>query len=262
MAFVFPRPSFSELTSHYDDYGRDYYSNPKVIDYFFSSHKVERELRYLLRVAPKGRLLDVGCSMGSFVEAATKHGYQASGIDICSPAIQIGKARGLPVTCADLFSYNEVGKFDVITMWATLEHVPNPNDFMVRIREMLQPNGIFIASVPNFGSLTIHITGSKNCYICRDHLNYWTAKGFENYFRQQGFVPEGLTTFGFDPITIIRDLRGRTGPVQGTKMASEQSISHKLKSHFLVRLGLRSAEAILDIFHAGDAVMLAGRKAG
>jgi len=260
LVFVHPRPSIAELSSHYDEYGHEYYSDPRIIECFFAPHKVERELRFFLRVAPRGRMLDVGCSMGAFVKAAIQQGYQACGIDICAPAIRIGQARGLPIMCADLFSYDAGSRFDVITMWATMEHVPNPNDFMARIREMLRPNGVFIASVPNFASLTVRIVGSKNSYICRDHLNYWTARGFENYFRHQGFIPTGMTTFGFDPITIFRDLRGRNGPVQCTQMASEQSTSHRLKSHFPVRLALRSTEAVLDLLHAGDAVVVAGRR--
>lgn len=257
--FIFPRPSLSELDEHYDQYGHDYYTNPRTIDYFFAPHKVEREVRFLLQVAPKGRLLDVGCSMGAFVKAALEQGFEATGIDICEPATEVGRAKGLPIACAELFSFEPGTPFDVITMWATLEHVPDPNAFLQRIHQLLRPGGIFIASVPNFSGLAQRILGPKDRYVCRDHLNYWTAGALIRYFARSGFEPISWVTFAFNPLTLLGDLRSRKNQIECREVIQIQTTVHMLKNSPLLHLH-RFAERFLNLFRAGDVIAVAGRK--
>lgn len=257
--FIWPRPAAGQLNVRYEEYGHQYYSNPRIVECFFSAHKVERELKFITRVAPKGVLLDVGCSMGAFVKAALDHGYEALGIDICQPAIALGQSRSLPLRCVDLLSYDPGMKFDVITMWATLEHLDSPNDYVARIYQLLRPGGIFIASVPNYSSLTQRILGIKDRYVGADHLNYWTGRGFIRYLSKHGFTPIAMMTYGFNPIAIIKDLLRGDEALNCQDMIGEQGTSHRWKSSPLI-YAHRAMEWILNLFHAGDVVALAGRK--
>src|SRR5437667_421290 len=79
---VFPWPDDRTLQNHYDDYGRRYYSLDGLQDFLLSSKHYYRELALLLRRTKPGTLLDVGCSVGGFVQAAGELGYRAEGIEV------------------------------------------------------------------------------------------------------------------------------------------------------------------------------------
>ena len=69
-----------------------------------------------------GKLLDVGCSIGTLVAEANILGFTASGVDLDSNAIEIGIQLGRPVSHKDLNSFPD-SSFDVIVLQHTLEHV-------------------------------------------------------------------------------------------------------------------------------------------
>ena len=50
-------------------------------------------------------------------------------------------------------------KFDVITMWHVLEHVPDYNQYLNEINERLNVNGILVIAVPNFKSFDAEFYG-------------------------------------------------------------------------------------------------------
>ena len=52
-----------------------------------------RQLRLLASHLPQGRVLDVGCATGLFMEAAQEQGYAVNGLDISAFAVQIARAK-------------------------------------------------------------------------------------------------------------------------------------------------------------------------
>jgi SAM-dependent methyltransferase len=51
--------------------------------------------------------------------------------------------------------------FDVITMWHSLEHVPDPKRVLTEARRLLAPKGKLIIAVPNIDSLAFRIFGQS-----------------------------------------------------------------------------------------------------
>jgi hypothetical protein len=49
-------------------------------DYLISEVRYQRGIALLEQTASPGRLLDVGCSVGWFVKAASERGYSAAGL--------------------------------------------------------------------------------------------------------------------------------------------------------------------------------------
>ncbi len=256
--FVYPRPDDRTLRDHYDDYGLRYYSTPGLKDFLLSANHYQREISLLVQTTTSGSLLDVGCSVGGFVRAAGECGYEAEGIDISPSSVSVGQEAGLNLQAGDCLSAAFPAKFDVITMWATLEHLSDPNRYVQCAREWLRPGGMLLASVPNFGGITNHLIGTKDRYVGVDHLNYWTARGFALYLQRFGFEIQRMVTCGFNPLTLYRDWRNPGMPVECEQMAVEQQQSASLRSTW-IRHAHHVVEKLLNVGLLGDQVAVAAR---
>ena len=255
--FVFPCPDDKALQKHYDDYGQQYYSLDGLKDFPLSPKHCRREIALLLRATRAGSLLDVGCSVGGFVKAAGELGYAAEGIDISPSSVAVGQKVGLKIRAGDFLSADFPAKFDVITLWATLEHLPEPSRYVRRARVLLRPGGVLLAWVPNFSGITQRLIGTKDRYVGIDHVNYWTARGFAAYLSRFGFEILETVTFGFNPITRMNDWMNRKQPFDCKDMAADQMRSAAFKETWIARAH-SAAEKLLNVGLLGDTVAVAG----
>ncbi|HKV63635.1 MAG TPA: class I SAM-dependent methyltransferase [Candidatus Acidoferrum sp.] len=261
LTFIWPRPDDAALVDLYEDYGRRYYSSEGVKRYLLSANHYHREIELLSRTSQAGTLLDVGCSIGGFVKAAGELGYEAQGIDISGVSVAVGQSAGLKIQSGDFLRTAFADSFDVITMWATLEHLPEPSRYVQRALKMLRPGGVFLASVPNYAGITQRLIGRKDRYVGSDHLNYWTARGFASYLQKFNLQILETLTFGFNPLTLVRDAMDRGQSCGCEQMASEQTNAASWKSGWIGK-GHRVAERVLNFGLLGDSVAVAGRLRG
>ena len=115
----------------------------------------QRERRDIVtQFAEGGRLLDVGCGNGYFLEAARRAGFEVAGLDLSEWATRyVREVFGVNVaTCDALDADFPPGCFDVVTLWHNLEHARDPVAVLRRVAEWLAPDGTVILRVPNFFS--------------------------------------------------------------------------------------------------------------
>lgn len=101
-----------------------------------------------------GRLLDVGCSSGFFLETALESGFDAFGIEFSKEAIAQAKPEiQKRITCADVNEWVREKKqtFDVIVAFDLIEHTQDPLLFLQNLKKMLSPNGWIVISTPDIG---------------------------------------------------------------------------------------------------------------
>ncbi len=259
VTFIYPRPQEEELRERYADYGERYYSRDGIKEYLLSPAKYLREIELLRQTTQIGRLLDVGCSVGGFVKAARELGYEAEGIDVSESSVRVGRAMGLPLRAGNFLQEEIQQRCGVVSMWATLEHLPNPNVFVRRARELLHPGGVLLASVPNYSGITQRLIGAKDRYVGGDHLNYWTASGFPEYLRRMGFEVVTARTFAFNPILLWQDWRHPDRSMECEDIAETQEFTAALKTSPLSYLH-RFGERVLDLCALGDVVAVAALK--
>lgn len=115
------------------------------------------------RVAPPGKLLDVGCGNGEFLAIARDAGYVVDGIDVSASAKQLCGRRGISVRVGDVrapsqFSADE--RFDIITFWDVIEHLPDPHGFLARARELLRPGGYVLVKTPRTSLASVRLSAA------------------------------------------------------------------------------------------------------
>jgi SAM-dependent methyltransferase len=109
---------------------------------------------FLARFRTEGSVLDVGCGLGFFLRALDskrwdRHGLEPMPVPYREAARALGSNR---MHNADLISAKlPPGKFDAITFWDSLEHLPNPRAILQEAGRLLRPGGIILIGLPNFG---------------------------------------------------------------------------------------------------------------
>jgi 2-polyprenyl-3-methyl-5-hydroxy-6-metoxy-1,4-benzoquinol methylase len=140
----------------------------------------ERRLREITPYKAGGRLLDVGCGTGIFLDVARRAGWSASGLDASPYAVSAISARagglGERIRIGTLESVDyEPGSFDVVTMFDFFEHVYRPIDFARRVARVLAPGGIAVVATPNYDSWLRRLLGRRTVsFKIPEHVAYYT----------------------------------------------------------------------------------------
>lgn len=135
------------------------------------------------RFAPqRGRLLDVGCSLGYMLEEAEKTGWEAHGVELSEDAVAKARARGVKnIMVKDLadLDYPE-GYFDLIVMTHVLEHLDDPFGYLGKMARWLKKGGIMYVSVPNFSSHSAKRDGKDwTTLVPGEHISQFTVRALK-----------------------------------------------------------------------------------
>jgi len=134
-------------------------------------------VRELPPIAP-GRMLEVGCSSGAYMELARSAGWHVEGIEFSDEAADVARSKGFNVQSGSLEHAKAPDQvFDVITAWMVLEHLHEPIGVLKKIREWVRPEGYLVASIPNTESLA-KLLFREYCYDLHlpNHLFHFSPK--------------------------------------------------------------------------------------
>jgi 2-polyprenyl-3-methyl-5-hydroxy-6-metoxy-1,4-benzoquinol methylase len=160
-----------------------------------------RYLDVLERTVPGGRLLDVGCAAGLFLDVARRRGWEVQGVEISEHAASVARERrGVDVIVGDVkdVSLPEQG-FDVVSMLDVLEHIIEPGTLLDRVRTLIRPGGALMLVLPNdrnlttmaamaayrmsFGAVSYPASRVHQIY----HVTYFTPATITQLLEQHGF---------------------------------------------------------------------------
>lgn len=115
---------------------------------------LDSETRCLMRYGRAGRVLDIGCGNGDFLELAQALGWQADGIDPDPKAVDVAVSRGLPAVQGNIDCLNQKnGQYDAITLSHVIEHVHDPGALLSSCHRLLKPDGFLWLETPNLESI-------------------------------------------------------------------------------------------------------------
>lgn len=117
-----------------------------------------RRRLWALRLLPprwprQGRLLDVGCAAGFFLAEARAH-YEVQGVELSAWSSAYARDQlGLPVITGTLEQAAlPAARFDIVTLWDVIEHVPQPVPVLAEAARLLAPGGRIVLTTGDWGS--------------------------------------------------------------------------------------------------------------
>ena len=106
----------------------------------------------------KTAVLDIGSGMGTFLFAAKPIYKEAVGLDVSRQmASFVEKHLGVKVYVQQFEEFTYPTKFSLIHMSHVIEHVPDPNLWLRKAKDMLEEDGILVINVPNKFSFSFRL---------------------------------------------------------------------------------------------------------
>ncbi len=162
----------------------------------------------------KGRLLDVGCGIGTFLRLAREQSWESHGVEPSKSGSAFAQETyKLDVKCGEVFDANfPTAHFDAITLYHVLEHILELNPLLSELRRVLKPQtGTLVIEVPNGEGLQSRLQKADWPYVHpHDHLYYFSARS----------LPKLLRKHGFQDITLGKPKR--VSPIAGVSFALRQ----------------------------------------
>ena len=157
------------------------------------------------RLAPRGRVLDVGAGDGTLVDALRRRGRSALGLERDSRHESVREGS---VSDVD-------GEWSAIVFWHSLEHMPEPGLDIERAIARLGPRGMLFVAVPNTDSLQALAFGNRWLHLdLPRHLVHLPAAALIRRIESLGLEPTRVSHWRGGQV-IFGWLHGLVGMMPG-----------------------------------------------
>ncbi len=207
MLITSPKPNDDVLGKYYES--KDYISHTDAKRSLFEklyhvvkSYSLRKKVKLISRLNKgSGELLDIGAGTGDFLVEAKKRGWNIFGTEPNSQAKKLAEQKEIRLASETSDYQNQ--KFDVITMWHVLEHIPNLKNQIIELRRLLKPNGHLIIAVPNFKSYDAKYYKSFwAAYDVPRHLWHFSKNSIQKLFSEKDIKLEMTLPMKFDSFYV------------------------------------------------------------
>lgn len=154
--------------------------------YTVKRYNLKRKLSLIASYTSDKRLLDVGAGTGDFLAMAKKNGWKVTGVEPNELARLKAGEKGIQLL-EGLDAVPTGLKFEVITLWHVLEHIPDLEAQISKLVGLLTENGVLVVAVPNFKSYDAkHYKEYWAAYDVPRHLWHFSKKSIQGIFAKQG----------------------------------------------------------------------------
>ena len=204
LVYLNPRPTIEEMARYYPSDYHPYSSlndHPSVLVRLDHRYGVNKRCRAVIaRSKVKGgRVLDIGCSTGGFLDAMRQRGeWEPYGVEINAEAANHARERlGLNVFAGALTDAHYPDSFfDIVTLWNVLEHLHQPQAALIEIARIIRPGGLLTISLPNPDCIEARIFGRYWAGLdAPRHLYIFSRRTLERVLASTGFEMEEVTSF-------------------------------------------------------------------
>lgn len=164
-----------------------------------------------IRTFAKGKgnfsLLEIGTGSGFFMTFLESEFPKAElvGLEYDPRLVELTKTKvenaKIVQGNAEEFNFDNK-KFDIIVSFQVIEHLYNPEAMLNSVEKHLKPDGIFIFTTPNLGSLGVKIMKDKWHGYREDHVSLKNCDDWQSITEKNGFsaIYIGSTFFSGFPI--------------------------------------------------------------
>lgn len=220
-----PPPAPEEVEALYA--GDEYFANPHYgpseggrylgyKDYLSDRAHIEEKFRAVLehveRIAPRGRLLDVGAGPGLLVALAGERGWVARGLELNPWAAEYARSQlGADVSVGRLEQAQlPDASFEAVTMLDLIEHLADPGATLAEAARVTAPGGALALLTPDAGSVVSRAMGRRwpEAQRAPEHMVLFSVRGLSTLLRRHGWAPAGWHSVGktSSPPTLLADV--------------------------------------------------------
>lgn len=215
MLITDPRPR--ELDRYYqsNSYISHTDANTTLIDKMYQTIKKRNlvsKLKLVKEFATENKkVLDIGAGTGDFLLTARQQQFSATGVEPNVAARKRASEKGVALF-PDMASLPKE-KYQVITLWHVLEHLPDLDEQILKLKSVLEEDGVIIVAVPNFKSYDAeHYKKFWAAYDVPRHLWHFSKTAIQKLFAKHGMKVIKIKPMIFDTFYVaILSERYKTG---------------------------------------------------
>lgn len=179
-------------------YGREYYEGGAkdghcAYEHYGASEQIlktefSRILRRLRKQVGAGRLLEIGCAYGFFLQVAARW-FEVVGVELSEYAAQEAQARGFNIHVGDVLDARlPSNSFDAVVLFDTIEHVRQPRAVLEEVYRVLSPGGVVLITTGDIGSLHARLLGANwRLMTPPQHLFFFARNTMQRLLSSIGF---------------------------------------------------------------------------
>jgi 2-polyprenyl-3-methyl-5-hydroxy-6-metoxy-1,4-benzoquinol methylase len=165
---------------------------------------------------PNHRILEIGCGIGSIVSELNGQGYDITGTDISSRAIEYGlKKYGdikLQAQPAEELKFEDQ-TFDVVLSFDLFEHIAKVDSHISEVSRVLKGDGLYLLQTPNkYSNVIFETLYHKTLKWRRVHPSLHTPSQLKRRFAKHGFKTQFVKMNPINEFTLNK-LRKKFGPI-------------------------------------------------
>lgn len=213
--FTNPRPFEATLGEYYKSEEYISHSDTKKglinqLYHLVRKYTLIKKLQLVMRIAgrpssiaPKS-LLDIGCGTGAFLDVCNRAGFNCLGLEPDAAARKFAISNyHLDVKEDLMLNTPEAGSFDIITLWHVMEHLPQLNEKIDKIKQLLKHDGRVIVAVPNCSSFdATYYNKFWAAYDVPRHLYHFTPADVNRLFDRHNMKVLKVLPMPFDSFYV------------------------------------------------------------
>ena len=201
------RPQPDDLASYYESevYISHTDSNSSFVDKMYQlvkKYSLSKKVDLINRFAKEKRtLLDVGAGTGDFLKAAKSKSWNGDGVEPNYDARMKAGEKGVHLLSGLESLTNK--KYELITLWHVLEHLPDLENQILKLVSHLEEEGTLVIAVPNFNSYDAKYYGEFwAAYDVPRHLWHFSKTAIEKLFAKHGLELVAVKPMVFDSFYV------------------------------------------------------------
>ena len=191
IGYTIPPPTYEELSGLYSSGSYRTEEGKRfnhLIELFIYLSRLMRKKR-VNRLVKKGRILDIGCGRGLFLDIMKRDGWAVTGVEFNKEtASYASEVYGIKVITESSIDTLHDESFDVITINHVLEHSQRPAELISECKRLLKRRGLLVIAIPNIFSL--QASSGNKVWFHLDlpfHINHFSEKGVSLLLKKYSF---------------------------------------------------------------------------
>lgn len=142
----------------------------------------------LRRFIDRGHLLEVGCSTGEFLAAASRN-FATTGVEADPWAVRCARMKGLDCRAGALAEAAlPADSFDVAVLYHVIEHFREPRRELNELNRLIRPGGHLVIETPDVETIWFQLLRARWRQIIPDHLFFFSRTTLTRLLQEEGFT--------------------------------------------------------------------------